>query len=933
MTQPASEINFEVPVLQDDLLRDRARVFAEFLDDETSMTNYRDAVRRMLRVDARRLIVNLDDVRSYNREFATGLLNEPNEYLPAFDAALYSLVETLAVSMKADVVGKQYYIGLRGSFGDHHVNPRTLRSIHIGKMMSLEGIVTRCSLVRPKILKSVHYCEATTNFHQREYRDATMYGTLPPSSTVYPTEDEEGNRLTTEYGHSVFRDHQMISIQEMPERAPPGQLPRSIEVVMDDDMVDRCKPGDRIQLVGMYRSLGNRVGQSSSSTFRTLMVGNNLNLLSSKAGGGIAQAHITDTDIRNINKIAKRKNVFHLLSQSLAPSIYGHDYIKKAVLLLLLGGAEKNLPNGTHIRGDINILMVGDPSTAKSQMLRFVLNTAPLAIATTGRGSSGVGLTAAVTTDKETGERRLEAGAMVLADRGVICIDEFDKMSDIDRVAIHEVMEQQTVTIAKAGIHTSLNARCSVVAAANPIYGQYDVHKDPHKNIALPDSLLSRFDLLFVVTDDVDEQRDRMISEHVLRMHRYLQPGLEEGTPAIDNLDQALDVGAPEGTDADGAAMLGDTSPFEKYNPLLHSGVTASGGRGTSGKKEVLSIAFVKKYIQFAKSRVMPVLTKGAAEWIVNVYSNLRNDELSGNQKRTSPLTARTLETLIRLATAHAKSRLSSKVEERDAEAAEEILRFALFKEVVGSSKRGAHKRRRTDRGSRSPISDDEDDSDNDSDGGAAGATDHGFRGLQTNGRATRSGGRNGDANGNGNGNGGRGGDADDDDDDDDEDEDASGAYVDGSQPRSRPGRSYGTRGATSSQRPKPGLVGPGGMDDDQDAAMDDADEIEAMREAEAAAAAAASSGSAGHSQQQQAASRALSEERLGEFKGLLADLLASGGRLAEEDMVSLEDLLPMINAGMRTEALFDSREARQALEAMNDVNEVMFSDGVVYRI
>ncbi|KAJ4405339.1 MCM DNA helicase complex subunit [Didymella pomorum] len=679
-------------------------------------------------------------------------------------------------------------------------------------------------------------------------------------------------QLVTEYGYCIYRDHQTISIQEMPERAPAGQLPRSVDVILDDDLVDRVKPGDRIQLVGIYRSLGNRNAGSGSSTFRTLILANNVILLSSKSGGGIAQVSITDTDIRNINKVAKTKRVFDLLSQSLAPSIYGHDYIKKAILLLLLGGQEKNLENGTHLRGDINILMVGDPSTAKSQLLRFVLNTAPLAIATTGRGSSGVGLTAAVTSDKETGERRLEAGAMVLADRGVVCIDEFDKMSDVDRVAIHEVMEQQTVTIAKAGIHTSLNARCSVIAAANPIFGQYDIHKDPHRNIALPDSLLSRFDLLFVVTDDIEDARDRMISEHVLRMHRYRQAGTEEGAPVREDGAQLLGVGLDLEVDANRP-----TDVYEKFNPMLHSGVTVTIGRGSN--KNVLSIPFIKKYIQYAK-REKPILTKGAADHIVAAYSALRNDELDSGTRRTSPITARTLETLIRLSTAHAKSRLSKRVEQKDAEIAEQILRFALFKEVVEDDRR---KRRRT---ARDPdaMSTDEGESDDDNEDGDEQETTATPRtgGLSTRSQRTMTTRTPAPAGG-------------------DEEEEDDELYRVTPRTQRTTGRTQSSRAGPSSQisaassRPESQL--PATQDDSQE-------------------------------------SQDLTPARLQVFQTALGQLI--DGPLFANDAADVEPLVAAVNAklgGGAGRQPFDADEAEKALETLSERNKIMYSGGIVYKI
>lgn len=317
--------------------------------------------------------------------------------------------------------------------------------------------------------------------------------------------------------------------------------------------------------------------------------------------------------------------------------------------------------------------MVGDPSTAKSQLLRFVRTIAPLAVNTTGRGSSGVGLTAAVTLDPETKERRLEAGAMVLADRGIVCIDEFDKMSEADRVAIHEVMEQQTVTIAKAGIHATLNARCSVLAAANPVYGQYNKNKRPQENIGLPDSLLSRFDLLFVVLDKLDRGADRNISDHVLRMHRYMRAG-QEGRPlsfevsSTDHMAQLRDSSSERSDAAD--------SIFQKYDPLLHGGYQSSTNGGGFG---ILTLDFLKKFIYYAKTRFQPVLTDSAIDLIAEGYAELRSQQ----NDRTLPVTARSLETLIRLASAHAKARLSKSIEKDDAERAMALMNFALYHEAA----------------------------------------------------------------------------------------------------------------------------------------------------------------------------------------------------------------------------------------------------------
>ena len=513
----------------------------------------------MLKHGEPRFPLNLDALRLFDPELTRTVLRKPAEYLPPFEEALREVLTSQDPAFAKQVPLSLVRIGVQGSFGAHHVSPRGLNASLLNSLVCVEGIVTKCTTVRPKVLKSTHYCPATAKFTSKEYRDLTSLGGGGATGSAYPTKDADGHLLETEYGLCEYIDHQMVTIQEMPERAPPGQLPRSIDCILEGDLCDRCKPGDRVQVSGIHRALPSKA--NSSGMFRTLLLANALRGLTAE----LAHDAFTREDLENIRTLSRSKDVLRQLAMSLAPSICGHDHEKVALLLMLLGGSEKNLANGTHLRGDLNILMLGDPSTAKSQLLRFVLRIAPLAVSTTGRGSSGVGLTAAVTKDDDTGDRRLEAGAMVLADRGVCCVDEFDKMSDADRVAIHEVMEQQTVTISKAGIHASLNARCSVVAAANPVYGKYDPNRSPMQNIGLPDSLLSRFDLLFIILDAKDAEADRRISRHVLQMHSSrLAPS---SAPLVGMAEPAL-------------AVAKATPMYAKAQPHHQSSATANANAG-----------------------------------------------------------------------------------------------------------------------------------------------------------------------------------------------------------------------------------------------------------------------------------------------------------------------------------------------------------------
>ena len=563
---------------------------------------YRKRLGHVALSGSRSIIVDFEDLIAHDADLARSILDKPDEYLEYLDRSAWAQLK-IEDPEYAEII-KRLRVRFRKLPEKHSL--RTIGSENIGRLLSIDGIIVRSTSVKPLLLKAAFQCRKCNAMSYVEQAGTLMRG---PGVCAHCRSKifEFMEKIST------FMNSQEIRIQERPEDLPPGQLPRAIDIKLSEDLVDIARPGDRVSIIGIARGQQEFAGRKARlRTFELLLDANYVDIM----GKEVEVVEITPEDERLIRELAKDPFIHRKLIASLAPSIYGYGDIKEAVLYLLFGGVSKRLPDGVTIRSEINVLLVGDPGVAKSQLLQYVSRTAPRGLYTSGRGTTAAGLTAAVVREK-SGGMVLEAGALVLADKGVACIDEIDKMRPEDRVAIHEALEQHTVSVAKGGIVATLNARAAVLAAANPSLGRYDPYRNITDNISLPVTLLSRFDLLFIMKDVPEADSDSRMSDHILTLHRLR------------------------------------TTPEEP--PLLPD--------------------LLRKYIAYAK-RIEPSLSEEAVSEIRQYYLKMRS--MSGSSESPVVITPRQLEALVRLSEARARSFLRDRVEAEDARSIIRLMTLSL---------------------------------------------------------------------------------------------------------------------------------------------------------------------------------------------------------------------------------------------------------------
>ncbi|TFK88748.1 MCM-domain-containing protein [Polyporus arcularius HHB13444] len=489
---------------------------------------------------------------------------------------------------------------------------RDLRRSHLNTLVRVSGVVTRRTGVFPQLKYVKFDCRKCGAVLGPFYQDSTREVKIS-----YCPNCEGKGPFAVNSEQTVYRNYQKMTLQESPGSVPPGRLPRHREVVLLWDLIDKAKPGEEIEITGVYRNNFDASLNSKNGfpVFSTILEANHVN----KKEDQFAAFRLTEDDEKEIRALARDDRIRKRIVKSIAPSIYGHEDIKTAIALSLFGGVSKDVNRKHRIRGDINVLLLGDPGTAKSQFLKYVEKTAHRSVFATGQGASAVGLTASVRKDPITREWTLEGGALVLADKGTCMIDEFDKMNDADRTSIHEAMEQQSISISKAGIVTTLQARCAIIAAANPIRGRYNPTIPFSQNVELTEPILSRFDVLCVVKDTVDPVQDELLARFVVGSHLRSHPKFE--------------------------------APKEEMDV------------GTTLDADIIPQELLRKYIMYAKEKVRPKLYDMDQEKLSRLFADLRRESLATG---SYPITVRHLESMIRMAEASAKMALREYVRADD---------------------------------------------------------------------------------------------------------------------------------------------------------------------------------------------------------------------------------------------------------------------------